>query len=180
MPATKRSRPEHDPRDLIRLFDATFAESENTVLVWGGDEPIYLPADADTPRHRIVFAHGFFASALHEIAHWCIAGPQRRRLVDYGYWYEPDGRDERQQAQFERVEARPQAVEWGLSLSAGFPFRVSVDNLSGIPVDRAGFQRRVHAELRRCWREGFPPRARQFMAALRRFYATAPTLPPAP
>ena len=69
--------------------------------------PIYLPADAAHPRHRIIFARGFYASALHEpeIAHWCIAGEQRRLLelitTDYGYWYEPDGRDAITQAAFE-------------------------------------------------------------------------------
>lgn len=170
---------EHDPADLIRLFDATFAD-ENTVLIRGDDEPVYLPADAHCPRHRVVFAHGFYASALHEIAHWCIAGRQRRQLLDYGYWYEPDGRDAEQQAAFERVEVRPQAVEWGLCLAAGFRFQVSVDNLSGLAVDREGFQRRVYEELRRCWSGAFPPRARRFMDVLQGFYRTAPRLPSPP
>ncbi len=35
----------------------------------------------------------FFASALHEISHWCVAGKARREQVDFGYWYCPDGRD---------------------------------------------------------------------------------------
>ncbi|GAM69307.1 transporting ATPase [Vibrio sp. JCM 19236] len=26
---------------------------------------------------------------MHEIAHWCVAGPKRRLLEDFGYWYEP-------------------------------------------------------------------------------------------
>ncbi|MGC6745047.1 elongation factor P hydroxylase [Escherichia coli] len=46
----------------------------NTRLIKGDDEPIYLPADAEVPYNRIVFAHGFYASAIHEISHWCIAG----------------------------------------------------------------------------------------------------------
>ncbi|PPS58814.1 hypothetical protein CRX72_23640 [Pantoea sp. BRM17] len=62
-------------------------------LIKGDDEPIYLPADAESPWHRVVFAHGFYASALHEISHWCIAGDARRQQVDFGYWYCPDGRD---------------------------------------------------------------------------------------
>src|SRR5690606_39383874 len=52
----------------------------------------YLPASEPDGLARVVFAHGFFASALHEIAHWCIAGDYRRTLHDYGYWYCPDGR----------------------------------------------------------------------------------------
>ncbi len=172
--------PEHDIADLIRLFDDEFRASHNTVLVRGGDEPIYLPADEQHPQHRVIFAHGFYASALHEIAHWCIAGPERRLLVDYGYWYRPDGRTEAEQAEFERVEARPQALEWAFSLAAGFRFNVSADNLSGAPVDLAAFRRRVYGELCRYWQQGLPPRAQRFFNRLRDFYGTEPRLPEAP
>ncbi len=57
----------HSYQDLIAIFNATFFEHYNTKLELGGDEPIYLPADDQIPHHRIIFAHGFFASALHEI-----------------------------------------------------------------------------------------------------------------
>lgn len=50
---------QHHYQQLIDLFDSCFAEEFNTRLVKGDDEPIYLPADDDTPYHRIVFAHGF-------------------------------------------------------------------------------------------------------------------------
>ncbi len=33
-------------------------------------------------------------------------------LPDLGYWYAPDGRIEEQQALFEQVEIKPQAIEW--------------------------------------------------------------------
>ena len=92
----------------------------------GEDEPIYLPADQQCAHHRIIFAHGFFASALHEISHWCIAGPERRLLVDFGYWYEPDGRDVLKQAEFERLEIKPQAVEWALATSCALISRSAV------------------------------------------------------
>ncbi|WP_205409117.1 elongation factor P hydroxylase, partial [Vibrio gazogenes] len=65
----------HRYQDLINIFNQTFAERYQTHLVAGDDEPIYLPADDSVPYHRIIFAHGFYASALHEIAHWCVAGP---------------------------------------------------------------------------------------------------------
>ena len=78
---------QHHYQQLIDLFDSCFAEEFNTRLIKGDDEPIYLPADDETPYHRIVFAHGFFASALHEISHWCVAGKARREQVDFGYWY---------------------------------------------------------------------------------------------
>lgn len=64
----------HHYEQLIEIFNGCFAEEFNTRLIKGDDEPIYLPADAQVPYHRIVFAHGFYASALHEISHWCIAG----------------------------------------------------------------------------------------------------------
>lgn len=163
----------HHYQDLITIFNTTFFDQYNTRLELGGDEPIYLPADAQTPYHRIIFARGFFASALHEISHWCVAGAQRRLLEDFGYWYEPDGRTEQKQAEFERVEVRPQAYEWLLSVSAGFPFTVSCDNLHGdFEPDRLAFMRRVHAEVMQILAVGLPPRVQQLSDALRAFYGT--------
>jgi elongation factor P hydroxylase len=169
----------HDIHDLIRLFNDEFERSENTVLARGEDEPVYLPADARHPRHRVIFAHGFYASALHEVAHWCIAGQARRLLVDYGYWYCPDGRSAPEQAEFERVELKPQALEWAFSLAAGFRFDVSVDNLSGIAIDRAGFRRKVYAQLKRYYVDGLPPRAERFIRRLQACYGLRFELPAA-
>ena len=160
-------------QDLIVLFAQTFAHCENTVLVKGEAEPIYLPADHQHPQHRIIFAHGYFASALHEIAHWCLAGKQRRLLEDYGYWYCPDGRNIEQQAEFERVEVKPQAIEWAFSVACGKTFRVSTDNLNGAPVDVAGFTANVRQQALSYVSQGFPPRAQLFIDALVAFYATA-------
>ena len=50
--------------------------------------------------------------------------------------------------EFEKVEVRPQAYEWILSVSAGFPFTVSCDNLDGeFEPDRLAFMRKVHKEV---------------------------------
>ncbi len=161
----------HHADDLIRLFDAAFAASHNTRLVRGGSEPVYLPADAETPFHRIVFAHGYFTSCLHEIAHWCVAGPERRLQVDFGYWYAPDGRSRDQQRVFEAVEIKPQALEWIFSVAAGHRFRVSTDNLSGDgPFDPERFKINVQQEVFRRLREGLPERAGQFTRALINHY----------
>ena len=92
---------------LIELFDELFAESHNTRLVAGTGEPIYLPADGQTPYNQVVFAHGHFASVMHEVAHWCVAGAERRLLEDFGYWYRPDGRTSAEQAEFEQMEVKP-------------------------------------------------------------------------
>ncbi|WP_428771729.1 elongation factor P hydroxylase [Vibrio sp.] len=165
----------HHYQDLIDIFHQTFFTTYNTELVLGGEEPIYLPANDQVPYHRIVFARGFYASALHEIAHWCVAGPERRLLEDFGYWYHPDGRSETVQAEFEQVEIRPQAYEWILSRSAGFPFSVSCDNLHGdFEPDRLGFMTKVQQEVLTILRRGLPPRVQQLSDALRSFYHTAP------
>ncbi|WP_417664045.1 elongation factor P hydroxylase [Pseudidiomarina donghaiensis] len=160
----------HHYSDLISLFARCFYDEFNTRLVCGNDEPYYQPATSEQDHHRIVFAHGFFASALHEIAHWCIAGERRRQLFDYGYWYEPDGRTAQQQAEFERVEHKPQALEWLFSLCAGVPFQVSVDNLGGIEVDREAFTKAVQQQLATYIINGLPRRAEVFARALAQFY----------
>ncbi|QPG07149.1 elongation factor P hydroxylase [Salinimonas marina] len=157
---------------LIRVFNSSFYERFNTRLVRGTDEPVYLPADTDCDYHRIVFAHGFFSSALHEVAHWCVAGQQRRLLEDYGYWYCPDGRNAQQQAAFEQVEIKPQAIEWAFTLAAGRKFRVSTDNLDGAEPDREGFSRAVEQQLLCFLQSGFPARAGLFIEALQHRFGT--------
>lgn len=116
---------------LQGLFSELFRESEHTILVKGSGDPLYLPVSNERPFAEIQFAHGFFSSALHEIAHWLIAGKDRRLLEDYGYWYRPDGRTREQQEAFESFEARNQGLEWILSIAAGHSFHVSSDNLDG-------------------------------------------------
>ncbi|MBF8999506.1 MULTISPECIES: elongation factor P hydroxylase [Vibrio] len=165
----------HQNTDIIQIFNNTFYAEYQTRLELGGDEPIYLPADESHPDHRIIFARGYYASALHEIAHWLVAGPERRLLEDFGYWYEPDGRTAEVQAQFENVEVRPQAYEWIIAMSAGFPFNVSCDNLNGdCEPDRLAFMQRVHREVMGILEQGLPTRVAQLSQALREFYHTPP------
>lgn len=177
----------HDHHDLITLFNSLFQQTENTVLVPGEAEPLYLPADRSCPRDRVIFAHGFFASALHEVSHWCIAGPARRRQVDYGYWYEPDGRSSAQQRLFEAVEVKPQALEWIFAVAAGSRFNLSRDNLSAALSINAGavngwaddeeaggeekgreeaFRGNVQRQARSYIEKGMPQRAELFQQAL--------------
>lgn len=163
-----------DYQPLIELFNRLFLPTYNTVLVAGEDEPIYLPADDAHPHHRIIFAHGFFASALHEIAHWCVAGPQRRLLEDFGYWYKPDGRTAQEQAEFERVEVKPQAYEWIFNQAAGRRFHFSADNLSAGLGASDTFQRNVHARVMQLLEEGLPVRVQMLVDGLRRQYQTPP------
>ena len=100
----------HCVSDLVQIFNNTFENTYNTKLIKGEDEPIYLPASETCKFNQIIFAHGYYASALHEISHWCLAGSARRLLEDFGYWYVPDGRDQQQQSEFEKVEIKPQAI----------------------------------------------------------------------
>ncbi len=166
---------EHHYQDLVLLFDQLFAEAFNTRLIKGDGEPVYLPAGAGQEYAQVVFAHGFYASALHEIAHWCLAGEKRRELEDYGYWYCPDGRNQQQQDAFEQVEVKPQAIEWAFCLAAGKSFTVSTDNLDGVEPDRQQFQNKVQQQLKDYLLFGFPPRAQQFIDALQAFYQSRPT-----
>jgi len=160
-------------QDLINIFNHTFSSTSNTRLIKGGDEPLYTPANEECDYHQIIFAHGFFSSALHEISHWCLAGTKRRLEEDFGYWYIPDGRDQVQQKQFEQVELKPQAIEWALCVSTGKNFDVSVDNLSGTGnTDRFAFKRAVYQQVIQYLDSGFPRDAQTFIAALADFYQT--------
>lgn len=164
--------------DLIRLFNVQFCCSEQTILVSGGKEPIYLPRDNENTRHRIIFREDYFSSALHEISHWCIAGPQRRQQVDFGYWYVPDGRNAVQQERFAQVEAKPQALEWVLSQAAGKRFFVSSDNLSGESGESGNFKDAIYEQVQRYLHEGLPERASILTDVMARYYQRTPFLFP--
>lgn len=127
---------------LIHAFRICF-EDKNTILERSADEPEYFPATDKAPA-KICFAHGYFASALHEISHWSIAGKHRRTLPDFGYWYAPDGRNAEQQAKFEQVEVKPQAIEWLYTAACYRKFRVSLDNLNGDAGDGEAFKKNVY------------------------------------
>lgn len=164
----------HNYHQLIDIFDSCFFEEFNVRLIKGDDEPIYLPADEVVPFNRIVFAHGYYASGMHEISHWCVAGAERHKQVDFGYWYCPDGRDAQTQSEFEKVEIKPQSYEWLFCAAAGFAFNVSCDNLSGdCEPDRVGFQNKVREEVLRMLDQGIP----QDLCALLKRYNRF-TIPP--
>ncbi|MEQ9023021.1 MAG: elongation factor P hydroxylase, partial [Pseudomonadales bacterium] len=140
-------------KELISVFNDCFLASCHCELQAGHQEPLYLPAKNSVPA-RVCFRDDFVSSALHEVAHWCIAGEERRKLVDFGYWYEPDGRTAKQQKQFEIVEVRPQALEWLFSLAAGVRFQVSLDNLSGEQSNTETFKKAVFNEAQGMLAEG--------------------------
>lgn len=163
---------EHKLEDIINIFNQCFEQEYNTRLVKGGEEPLYVPANENCPYHAIYFARGFYSSALHEIAHWLVAGKERRKLEDFGYWYEPDGRSEEKQREFEKVEIKPQAIEWILATAAGFRYFASADNLNGHAGDTQPFKLAVYEQVKTYAEKGLPKRAEKLRQALSDFYGT--------
>lgn len=157
-------------QDLIIIFNRIFKLTQQTILVHGGAEPIYLPKDRMCPLNQIIFKDDFYASALHEVAHWCLAGIQRRKLIDYGYWYKQDGRNSNEQRAFEQVEVKPQALEWIFSEAAGVRFNISADNLNGESQDGSEFKLNVYHQAISFLNTGLPERAELFKAGLLQFY----------
>ncbi|WP_317932061.1 elongation factor P hydroxylase [Halioxenophilus sp. WMMB6] len=158
--------PSHDALLLQRLFNQCFAESENTLLQGEASEPLYQPGKNPGAPHTIFFTQDYFASALHEVAHWCVAGPERRQRLDYGYWYAPDGRNEQQQRLFEQVEVKPQAMEWLFSRACQFRFRVSADNLQSGFAASDDFKQAISEQVQNYLAQGLPARAQRFLDCL--------------
>ena len=172
---------EHKASDLESLFFELFYPGMQTRLLGGAKEPLYLPASADATDHDfrgdnlLYYREDFYASALHEISHWCIAGEQRLKQVDFGYWYLPDGRTAEQQEAFENVEVQPQALEWLFSLACNYDFSVSKDNLNGdicSDSEEDSFAEKVRIAALGYLSHGLPNRATVFYKALSCFYNT--------
>lgn len=115
-------------RQIGGCFNRDLGRRHDVRLIGGAAEPYYEPGSGDAPA-VIRYTRDYAASALHELAHWCIAGHRRRRLPDFGYWYQPPPRTYSEQQAFYRVELPVQALEARLAAAAGLPFRVSVDDL---------------------------------------------------
>jgi elongation factor P hydroxylase len=164
------------PARVEKVFNDCFADGCNTRLLGGAAEPFYQPAALSGGYHVLYYRADFFASALHEVAHWCIAGVQRRHQPDFGYWYTPEGRSVEQQNAFESVEYKPQALEWFFSQACAYRFLVSPDNpdlASAGMLDTTAFQCRVVDQALAWQRAGLPARAGVFYSALCREFGTA-------
>ena len=149
---------------LVGVFNRVFQAADDTILCGGADEPYYEPGAPSV----IYFRDDFDRSALHEVAHWCVAGPVRRGLPDYGYWYAPDGRNAEQQSAFYGVEVKPQAIEALFCEELDLTFAVSVDNLT-VNVNCPqiiDFRAAVDRQIIRFRQQGLPDRARRFNEAL--------------
>ena len=130
---------------ICEIFNSGVGGRYGTVICGGRDEPLFLPR-CDS-LDEIYFTNNYASSALHEIAHWCLAGAARRKIIDYGYWYK-EKRTAEEQLQFESLEIRPQALEWIFSEAAGVRFRVSLDNFERMSGDCFEFRASVREEAR--------------------------------
>mgnify|MGYP000601485352 CR=1 FL=1 len=179
--------------DLEQIFEDCFFENYSVQLLGGSEEPLYLPAASeeieppylsqikavtiDSESCAILFYKSdFFASALHEIAHWCIAGKNRREQVDFGYWYVPDGRTLQQQQRFQKAEVKPQALELLFSIASRYSFSASIDNLNsdiGAVIqqqEQFDFSNAVYRQAVNYIETLLPVRANIFLNALAGFY----------
>lgn len=163
-------KPGLDADRIRQVFDACFRQRYRVEMRGGAVEPYYEPAVNGAPA-RLWFREDFAASALHEAAHWCIAGAERRRLPDFGYWYVPAPRDLAAQSRFEAVESEPQALEAWLSAAAGRAFRPSFDDVGNDDRDRCRFLAALAQARERLESRGSPARARTLAAALRRAHS---------
>ena len=169
----------HNAGVLEEVFAQCFEDRWNTCLYGGADEPYYEPANSIRPTHSLIYRQDFFASALHEIAHWCIAGSERRLLPDFGYWYAPEGRSAQEQANFEAAECKPQALEWIFSRACNYPFRPSIDNFqdNGDVPDTSAFREHILEQIMRWQSAGLPERAMIFFTALSGVYGNSVSFP---
>lgn len=164
-------------RDLERLFRQCFALAHDTVLRGGAEEPFYRARGGVDKAATIFYRGDYFRSALHEVAHWCVAGMQRRQLDDFGYWYAPDGRTVAQQEEFERVEVLPQAWEMIFCAACGHSFSVSRDNLDNGSVDAVSFERQVYTQAKQLLVEAPQThRAMQWSGVLSQYYRAEKSL----
>jgi elongation factor P hydroxylase len=135
------------------------------MIVGGFSEPFYQAAKIDQPA-QIQFSYDYIRSALHELAHWCVAGVERRKLDDFGYWYAADGRNQQQQDEFFKLEIKPQAIEWAFSIVCGVEFEASVDNLNNQIQGVEDFKQNLIKQLQGYLDNGFSKRVSDILMLL--------------
>ena len=148
--------------DVARVFNLVFVDHK-VVMNGGHAEPLYIPS---VRIAEIQYRQDYTASALHEAAHWCIAGQRRRRLKDYGYFYSPPPRTQLDSARFEAAEVEAQSMELLFSEAAGLRFQPSADDVDAPINGLDTFSHRILIRARERRRLGLPERAQKFVTAL--------------
>lgn len=151
---------------LARVFNLRFGERYNVVCVGGFAQPEYLPADQTQGAAQLGYTQDYAASALHEIAHWCIAGTRRLALADFGYDYLPPPRDKRIQQRFFALEYKVQLLEAWFALGTGVRFVASADNFECTQIAYDVFAQKIADALALPSMLKIPLRAQQFTNAL--------------
>jgi len=149
---------------IAAVFNRQFARSHRTVMVGGSVEPLYLPVRGIEPA-LVTYTRDYPASALHEAAHWCLAGRSRRQLRDYGYWYVPGPRSPTQRRAFFAAEIDVQALEAEFARVAGVKFVVSADDFGAPAQELDAFRQCVNLRSA-AFRRYLPARAERLRAAL--------------
>jgi len=152
--------------DIVDVFARCFSASHATQLQGGAAEPLYQPAERAGEPHLLFYRENFAASALHEAAHWCVAGSARRTQVDFGYVYNEPPRSDRAQAAFFAAELKVQALEQMFCEAAGLVFVPSADQIG---VNLNEFRQRLEIyqpEVRNWMQTSCDRRAHQFEQAL--------------
>lgn len=153
---------------MTDIFADCFLAEYSTQLTGGAAEPEYVPSCTADGISQLFYRENYAASALHETAHWCIAGPARRSQTDFGYSYLPPPRTVRQQAEFFAAELKVQTLELIFSDAAGLAFVPSADHLH---VDLNDFRQQLeaHQEIVAAWMmTSNDARARRFALGLSR------------
>ena len=154
--------------ELLQLLNENYLNRYNTCIIGGYTEPFYRAAK-DGKMAQIQFSHDYIRSALHELSHWCVAGVERRKRDDFGYWYAADGRNQQQQNEFFKVEVMPQTIEWALSLVCGVAFEASVDNLHNQVQGTDVFIENLGLKMREFLHAGFPKRVADIIILLAKY-----------
>jgi elongation factor P hydroxylase len=154
-------------QEIINVFHFLFKEKYKTIIQKGHEEPFYQSSKIVDNYNIIIYANDSLSSLFHEISHWLVAGEERRKEDDYGYWYLPDGRNQEQQEAFFQLEIKPQALEWILSKSADHSFQLSLDNLKLESIEGADlFENNVKKQIKKYIKNGLPKRANLFQKEL--------------
>ena len=153
------------------LFKDVFFKSHQTVLCGGFTEPEYIPSQnpSELHPHRIHYRSDYTASALHETAHWCIAGSKRRLIKDYGYFYDPGMRTLESQKRFLQAEVLPQTIEALFHEALGLEFEPSLDAFHFSHKERSEMEVEFLESIKIAKKhsnQNLPPRAKQFIELL--------------
>lgn len=156
--------------ELATLFNTIFEASHQTVVIGTEDEPHYLPKGDGRLHHYIFYTQDSYTSLMHEVAHWCRAGLQRRQLPDYGYWYQAENRPPHAQQLYVQSESKTQALEWIFCVAAGLRLQIIPENQPHSFEPSLEFKRSIYDATLNYLRLGLSDRSDRFKQKLLSHY----------